>query len=150
MVVQEGPAKTNHSKMEDKRPEEEEVGGAMEGRGPVGRNMLQEAANHRSHRHLQLITIISITTTTIIIVERMVARAQSRRHRCVLCVCVFACARSLAKVRKDALLFQEKPAQKQVQLFSHLPQFERDKTLSRTLEYVATHKYPLERSRFTL
>ena len=39
----------------------------------------------------------------------------------------------------DALLFQEKPAQRQVQLFSHLPQFERDKTLSRTLEYVATH-----------
>ncbi len=73
-------AKTNHSKMEDKR--EEEVGGATEVRGPVGRNMPpQEAANHsRNHWDPQLTTIISITITTTT-VERMVAREPSQRHR---------------------------------------------------------------------
>ena len=75
--------------MEDKRREEEEegeeVGGATEGTGPVGRNILpQEAANHRSHRHLRLITITNIITIIIITtVERMVARGPSQKHRCV-------------------------------------------------------------------
>lgn len=79
-------AKINHSKMEDKRrgEEEEEVGGATEGRGlVVGRNIMlpQEAANHRSPRDLQLTTTISITIITIIMAGGRVAREPSQRHR---------------------------------------------------------------------
>ena len=134
MVVEEEP---DQSKMVDKRQEEEEevvvvvVGGAMEGRGLVGKNMRsKEAANHRRHRHLRLIIIISITTITTIMAEQRAARSPSQRHRYVS-VCV-----SMHKILDLSNYFQEKPAQKQVQLFSHLPQFERDKILSRTLEYV--------------
>ena len=91
MVVEEEP---NQAKMVDKRQEEEEeeevavVGGAMEGRGLVGRNMRsKEAVNHRRHRHLRLITIISITTITTIMAEQRAARSPSQRHRFVS-VCV--------------------------------------------------------------
>jgi hypothetical protein len=52
---------------------------------------------------------------------------------------MYVYARSFFKEWMHLIPFQEKPAQRQVQLFSHLPQFERDKILSRTLEYVATH-----------
>lgn len=84
VLEEEGLAKINHSKMEDKRREEEEVEGATEGRGPVvGRNIMLawEAANHRSPRDLQHTTIISITTTTTIMAERRVAREPSQKHR---------------------------------------------------------------------
>ena len=91
MVVEEEP---NQSKMVDKRQEEEEevvvvvVGGAMEGRGLVGKNMRsKEAANHRRHRYLQLTIIISITTITTIMAEQRAARSPSQRHRYVS-VCV--------------------------------------------------------------
>ena len=87
-LEEEGLAKINHSKMEDKRRGEGEgevVGGATEGRGPVvGRNIMlpREAANHRSPRDLQLTTIIiSITIITTIMAGERVAREPSQRHR---------------------------------------------------------------------